>query len=59
MNEQKRIEIEADRILRLFSNSGAQIVQPAVLQRADTLLDLYARIFERVPMLLVTPLTVK
>ena len=41
MNEQKRIEIEADRILRLFSNSGAQIVQPAVLQRADTLLDLY------------------
>ena len=41
MNEQKRIEIEADRILRLFSNSGAQIVQPAILQRADTLLDLY------------------
>ena len=41
VNEQKRIEIEADRILRLFSNSGAQIVQPNVLQRADTLLDLY------------------
>lgn len=41
MNEQKKIEFEADRILRLFSNSGAKIVQPAILQQADTLLDLY------------------
>ena len=41
MNEQKQIEIEADRILRLFSNSGAKIVQPTILQQADTLLDLY------------------
>ena len=41
MNEQKEIEFEADRILRLFSNSGAKIVQPAILQQADTLLDLY------------------
>jgi len=41
VNEQKKIEFEADRILRLFSNSGAKIVQPAILQQADTLLDLY------------------
>ena len=41
VNEQKQIEIEADRILRLFSNSGAKIVQPTILQQADTLLDLY------------------
>ena len=41
MNKQKEIEFEADRILRLFSNSGAKIVQPAILQQADTLLDLY------------------
>ena len=41
MNEQKQIEMEADRILRFFSNSGAKIVQPAILQQADTLLDLY------------------
>ena len=41
MNEQKQIEMEADRILRFFSNSGAKVVQPAILQQADTLLDLY------------------
>ena len=56
MNEQKQIEIEADRILRLFSNSGAKIVQPTILQQADTLLDLYGEDIRHVRMLQVIPL---